>query len=104
MSGKKDEDRRRRARRRHLDNLVRAFDGGSVLAASSDAPGQPGVRRTLTVMRTAAGQANVTVEYYQAGDWDSTLETEEREFPDLEAALTWLESDRGISRLDLHEV
>ena len=75
---------------------------GGVLTASSWTPDDSGLRQTVAIHRTPKGAVRVHVETYQPTEWDTEVEVLEQRFDDLEAALGWLESERGIrsSQLD----
>lgn len=90
------------SRRDARGELAAHHAAGGVLAASSWAPDDSGLRQTVAVHRTPDGTARVHVETYQPTEWDTEVEVLEEQFDDLDAALAWLESHRGIrwSQLD----
>ena len=57
----------------------------------------------VSLQRTPAGTTNVRIEYYEPLEWDATLDTEEREFADLDTALGWLDLVQGVHWSQLHE-
>jgi hypothetical protein len=89
--------------RRRLRELHAAHAEGIVLAASADVPGREDLRQTVSVLRSPAGTALVRVHEYDDPGWDAEPETTETEFPDLGAALSWLEAGRGVHWSMLHE-
>jgi hypothetical protein len=93
MSSARDTDHRRA--------LVECHEAGGVLTASANAPSGSSLRQTVAIHRTASSGARVHVETYLPTEWDMTIETFERELPDLDAALAWLETERGIRWLAL---
>jgi hypothetical protein len=97
-------ERRRRGRNRRLLRELRAAHAeGRLLATSGDVPGRADLRQTVSVARTPAGTALVRVHEYDDPGWDAEPETTETEFPDLDAALSWLEAGRGVHWSQLHE-
>ena len=79
---------------------------GGVLTGSSAAPGGSGLRQTVGVHPEKDGRARVHVETYEPTEWDTEVESFDREFDDLDAALAWLAAERGIapSQLNLQPI
>lgn len=94
------EARRRLEQRRKLDELIAQGRG---VAASAEAPNQPGIHQTVFVRRARDGAVSVQVEYYYLNAWDHMLDEAEHHFATLAEALEWLESTCGIPWTELHE-
>jgi hypothetical protein len=97
------ERRKERLRKRARKELGAIHDAGRPVAASADSPHHEGVRQTVSLQRTPAGTTNVRIEYYEPLEWDATLDSEERDFADLDTALGWLDLVQGVHWSQLHE-
>jgi hypothetical protein len=74
--------------------LAEHHAAGGVLTASGDAP-TAGLRQTVSIHKLRTG-VRVHVETYLPTEWDNEVESFEVELADLDAALSWLESARGV--------
>jgi hypothetical protein len=97
------EARRNRRSKWLRKELEAQFLSGIMLVASADSPGRPGIRLTISLVRTSNGTARVNVEHYFSGDWDRTLEQNRQEFSNFDEALLWLQKNCGVHWTQLHE-